>query len=258
MEVSKIIKNQEIAPGMMDMWILNESVAKGAVPGQFLSLYCEEESRLLPRPISICEVRKETKEVRLVYRIVGDGTCEFGAKREGDTIRVMGPLGNGFSIQKAPAILVGGGVGIPPLLELAKAMKMSNEVSSITIVLGYRDQNLFLKNEFEAYGKVLVATEDGSVGYHGNVMQALLDMDCTNSVLYACGPKPMLAALASFAKDQGISAQVSMEERMACGIGACLACVCKTKDKDHHTKVNNTRVCKEGPVFDSETIDWER
>ena len=123
------------------------------------------------------------------------------------------------------------------------------------MVLGYRKE-LFLNQEFEPYADVVIATEDGSTGTKGTVLDAIKENQLTGEIIYACGPTPMLKAISEYAIEKGIEAQVSLEERMACGIGACLACVCKSKEKDHHTNVNNKRICKDGPVFEAREIDW--
>ena len=137
------------------------------------------------------------------------------------------------------------------MLELAKQLKCEK-----TIVLGYRNQDTFLKEEFEAYGEVLVSTEDGSVGTKGNVIDAVREQAGEGSVIYACGPTPMLKGVKAYAEEMGLEAQISLEERMACGIGACLACVCKSKEVDGHTHVRNKRVCKDGPVFDAKEVEF--
>jgi dihydroorotate dehydrogenase electron transfer subunit len=237
------------------MWLKfpeEADVAETAVPGQFLSLYCEEGSRLLPRPISICEIDRTERLLRVVYRIAGKGTEEFSKKNAGDTIEVVGPLGNGFTQKEGTSILIGGGIGIPPLLALAKELK-----GKVSVVLGYRDADLFLKKEFEPYADVYVSTEDGSAGTKGNVIDAIRQNSLTADTIYACGPVPMLRGVKEFAKANGMDAQISMEEKMACGIGACLACVCQSKERDGHSNVNNKRVCKDGPVFDAQEIEIE-
>ena len=121
--------------------------------------------------------------------------------------------------------------------------------------MGYRDSNTFLKEQFEENGAVYVSTEDGSVGTKGNVMDAIRENGLTADIFYACGPAPMLRAIKNYAECNGIECYISLEERMACGIGACLACVCKTKEKDHHSNVNNKRICKDGPVFISTEVE---
>jgi dihydroorotate dehydrogenase electron transfer subunit len=127
--------------------------------------------------------------------------------------------------------------------------------TEFTIVMGYRNADTFLLDEFKEQGNVLVATEDGSVGTKGNVLDAIRENGAKADVIYACGPLPMLRALKTYAAEQGMDCFISMEERMACGIGACLACVCKTKDVDAHSNVKNKRICKEGPVFDAKEVE---
>lgn len=225
-------------------------VAASAVPGQFISMYSQDGSMLLPRPISICEIDKEERLLRVVYRVAGKGTEEFSKKKAGDIIEVVGPLGNGFSKREGKSILIGGGIGIPPMLALAKSLK-----GEVSIVLGYRDNNLFLKEEFEPYGNLYIATDDGSAGTKGTVIDAVIENHLAADVIYACGPLPMLRGVKAYAAENKIAAQVSMEERMACGIGACLGCVCQSKEIDGHSNVKNKRVCKDGPVFDAQEIE---
>lgn len=252
---AQVVEQHAVTEGIYSMWLQfpeEYNAAQTAVPGQFISMYCADGSRLLPRPISICEIDRERARMRVVYRIAGKGTAEFSALAEGDSIPVVGPLGNGFTQREGKAILIGGGIGIPPMLQLAK--ELSEKGVDVHIVLGYRDGSLFLKDEFEAYGTVYISTEDGSAGVRGNVVDACREYDLTADTIYACGPLPMLRGVKEFAAQKGIAAQISMEERMACGIGACLACVCQSKEKDSHSHVHNKRICKDGPVFPAEEI----
>lgn len=249
-EMVSIIRQEEIADDIYSMWLKTEQIAAHAKAGQFVSVYSNDGSRLLPRPISICEIDKEKSAIRLVYRIAGKGTAEFSGMRAGMQLKVVGPLGNGFTKKDKKAFLIGGGIGIPPMLQLAKELDCEKQM-----VLGYRDE-LFLTEEFEALGKVTIATEDGSAGTKGNVLDAIRENGLTADVIYACGPSPMLRALKEYAQENGIECWISMEERMACGIGACLACVCKSKEKDAHSNVNNKRICKEGPVFLAEEVEF--
>ena len=249
-EIVSIISQEKIAEGIYDMWLRTEEIAAHAKAGQFVSVYCNDGTKLLPRPISICEINKEEKALRLVYRVAGGGTAEFSQMKAGETLRILGPLGNGFPLGERKAFLIGGGIGIPPMLELAKELNCEKQ-----IVVGYRNDELFLADELKKYGEVIVATEDGSVGTKGNVLDAIRENGLNADVIYACGPTPMLRALKQYAAENGLECWISMEERMACGIGACLACVCKSKEKDHHTNVNNKRICKEGPVFRAEEVE---
>ena len=244
--LAKVIEQKELSLGIYDLWIETE-LAANAVCGQFIGLYPWDKSHLLPRPISICEVDKSKGQLRLVYRVQGEGTKEFSCLKKGDKIQILGILGNGFPVLEGkgkPVLLMGGGIGIPPMLQLAKELEAESYIT-----LGYRNNQLFLKEEFEAYGTVYVATQDGSVGTKGNVMDAVIEHGIEVHVIYACGPLPMLGAIKAYAAKKGIPAYLSLEERMACGVGACLGCVCKTTSMDHHSHVNNARICTEGPVF---------
>lgn len=250
-EMAKVISQEKIATGVYSMWIETKNIADTAVAGQFISVYCKDGAKLLPRPISISEVDKENKSLRIVYRVVGGGTEEMSGYIAGDDIDILGPLGNGFTQKDKKAILIGGGIGIPPMVELAKELKEKCEVQ---IVAGYRDE-LFLIDELKDNGTLYIATEDGSTGTKGTVMDAIQENNITGDVIYACGPTPMLRAIKEYAAGAGIEAQISLEEKMACGIGACLACVCQSKEKDHHSNVNNKRICKDGPVFLAEEVE---
>lgn len=248
-----IVSQEKLASDVFSMWIQTKDIAKNARAGQFISVYSKDGSRLLPRPISICEV--EGDRLRIVYRTVGKGTKEFSGYGARDTLDVMGPLGNGYTKLNKKAILMGGGIGIPPMLELARELKNGGyDVSDADIVLGYRDE-LFLNEELAQYGRVTIATEDGSAGTKGNVLDAIKAEGIKGDVIYACGPTPMLRAIKAYAKENRIECYLSLEEKMACGIGACLACVCKSKEIDDHSHVHNKRVCKEGPVFNAEDVE---
>lgn len=253
-ETALVVFQEQLADGIFSMWIQTEA-AKTAKPGQFISMYTNDGTKLLPRPISICEIDKKNGRLRVVYRVTGEdtGTKQFSQMKDGDTLSVIGPLGNGFPLEKAKgkkAFLMGGGIGVPPILELAKQLNCEKQ-----IVVGYRDEHTFLREEFEVNGTLYISTEDGSIGTKGNVMHAITENDLQADIIYACGPTPMLRAIKQYAEERGIECYLSLEERMACGIGACLACTCKSKAKDHHTNVNNKRICKDGPVFLSTEVE---
>ena len=254
-ENALVISQEMLAPDIYSMWIRTEAAAE-AKPGQFISMYTNNGSKLLPRPISICEIDRREGSLRVVYRVTGKdtGTEEFSKMKAGDTIPVIGPLGNGFPYEKAEGkrvFLMGGGIGVPPILELAK----QTDCAKKQIVVGYRDARTFLREEFEQNGEVYISTEDGSIGTKGNVMDAIRENGLEADLIYACGPTPMLRAIKSYAEENGIECYISLEERMACGIGACLACVCKSREKDHHSNVHNKRICKDGPVFLSTEVE---
>lgn len=249
---AKVISQQEIAANIFDMWI-ETGLAKETHPGQFIGVFPKNKSTILPRPISICEVNEEKTALRIVYRIAGQGTKEFSSFVAGDQVDILGILGNGFPLEAGKGkkvFLMGGGIGVPPILQLAKELDADKQV-----VVGYRDSNLFLKEDLDKYAAVYVATEDGSMGTKGNVMNAIEENALDAEVIYACGPMPMLRAIKRYAEDKGIKAYISLEEHMACGVGACLGCVVKTKEVDHHSHVHNARICTDGPVFDAEEVD---
>lgn len=254
-EQAVVVSQEELAKGIFSMW-LETAAAKTAGPGQFISMYTNDGSKLLPRPISICEVDAPKGRLRVVYRVTGEktGTEQFSQMKAGQTVPVIGPLGNGFPLERAMGkrvFLMGGGIGVPPILELSKQLVCAKK----QIIVGYRDQETFLREEFEQNGEVYISTEDGSIGTKGNVLDVISRSGLEADIIYACGPTPMLRAIKTYAEKNGIECYISLEERMACGIGACLGCVCKSKEKDHHSNVHNKRICKDGPVFLSTEVE---
>lgn len=247
-----VISQKQIGEQIFDLWLETE-LSKDAHPGQFVGVYPRGESTLLPRPVSICEADGAKGRLRLVYRVAGKGTAAFSACKAGERLELLGVLGNGFPLDKAKGkkvFLMGGGIGIPPMLELAKRLDARKQ-----ILLGYRNRELFLEEDLAKYGDVYVATEDGSVGTKGNVMDIISAYSLQADMIMACGPMPMLRAIKKYAREQGIPAYISLEERMACGVGACLGCVCKTAKVDTHSHVHNARICTEGPVFEAGEVD---
>ena len=243
-----ILSQNMIGKDIYSLWIKAGDIAEAAKPGQFVNVYTDDASLLLPRPISICEINKDQGTLRLVYRVAGKGTKRLSGLSSGDEVKILGPLGNGFPLKSGRALLIGGGIGIPPMLELAKNLDDS------IIVAGYRDE-IFLKNELGSTGELHISSENGMIGVKGNVMDAIRTDNLSGDVIYACGPMVMLSAVKKFAAENKIPAYISLEERMACGVGACLGCVCKTVKDNSHTHVNNARVCTEGPVFDAEEVE---
>lgn len=284
-EIAVVVDQNALGSGIYDLTLKTKNIAKAAKAGQFVSVYSNDKSKLLPRPISLCGIDRDEDTIRLVYRVTGEntGTQEFSKLVMGDRIRIIGPLGNGFTVEPGKkAFLIGGGIGVPPMLQLAKDINSGvvqtsgavdtntqekgqteekqinghgKKICDMNIIMGYRDENTFLLDEFKEQADSFVATEDGSVGTKGNVIDAIKENGLEADVIYACGPMPMLRALKAYAMEHDMECYVSMEERMACGIGACLACVCKTKDKDAHSNVNNKRICKEGPVFNAKEVE---
>lgn len=259
---AKIVSQKMLQPGIYDLWLETE-LAGEAHAGQFIGVYPKDKSKLLPRPISICQVDTDANRLRLVYRVTSEtaGTADISKLVAEDEVQILGILGNGYDVSKltkeySDIVLMGGGIGIPPILELAKEIvSQKDDTVSLKVILGYRDSNFFLKEDFEALGVcVEIATEDGSFGTKGNVLSVMSNFEAPD-VVCACGPMPMLRAIAGYAKENNAKAYISLEERMACGVGACLGCITKTREIDSHSHVNNARICTDGPVFDAEDLD---
>lgn len=259
-ETARIEQHCLLAPGIFDLILEAPEIAKEARPGQFVSVYLDEDpSRLLPRPISVCAA--ENGRLRLVYRVSGAGTGILSGKKKDESLRLLGPLGNGYPKQEEMegkrVLLFGGGIGIPPLLYQAKTLTAVG--AEVSVFLGYRDSSLFLADEFRATGRVFLATEDGSIGEKGNVLDAFYASEKEEPEeiggIFSCGPLPMLRAVKNLSGERGIPCWLSLEERMACGVGACLGCVVKTMEPDPHSHVKNARVCRDGPVFPAEAVD---
>lgn len=252
-ELCPIIKKEQLNKTTFSFTVKSERAVQTMRPGQFANLLAD--GKTLRRPISICEFSKENGTVRFVFEIRGEGTEIISKKNEGDCLDILAPLGNGFDINPdEKAVFVGGGIGVPPMLG-ASAPYGANA----TALLGFRNKDaMILADDFRANGAdVRIATDDGSFGHHGFVTQLLaarLD-EAPCDAVYACGPKPMLKLVAAEAEKRGIKCMVSLEERMGCGVGACLVCACKTKTADGGEKYSH--VCKNGPVFDSREVIWE-
>lgn len=246
----KVISKKEIAPNIIDVTVESDEIATGAKPGQFLHIKCGDDiSMPLRRPISICDA--EGDKLRFIFEVKGRGTQNLATIN--DELDIMGPLGNPFTIDnetyKKP-VVIGGGIGTYPLFKLTKALE------NATVYLGFRSKTqVTLEDEFKAVcSDVSVATDDGSYGYNGYAINLLKEKIKTDKVdiIYACGPKPMLKAVKELAEESGIRCQISLEERMGCGIGACLTCSCKTNLEGTW---KYKRVCKNGPVFWSTEVE---
>ncbi len=255
-----VVENKEhLAEGIYGAW-LKTSAAREAHPGQFVMLNTKSEAHLLGRPISICDIDRDKERLRLVWRVAGYGTDEFSRLEEGDRIELLGPLGNGFDIDSLSGAeniaVMGGGIGAPPLLGLVRQLHGTG-LKNIDVYLGYRSASagLFLADEFKELAAVHIATDDGTAGTHGTVLDALDSSGKAPDIIYACGPMPMLKGVKQYAEENLIPAYISLEERMACGVGACLGCVVKTRFKDAHSRVENARICTEGPVFAAKDVD---
>jgi len=248
----KILENKEIAKEVYMMKIYSKELDfKDFLPGTFINIKVGSGADpMLRRPISIFETNKEERTISIIYKVMGRGTELMSLMKEGELLDVLGPLGTGFPIQdeSRKVLLVGGGVGVPPLYELGKRLR-ENGVEVETI-LGFRDSDsIFCEKDFKKLGPVHIATEDGSYGTHGYVTDAIREKNPEFDTIYACGPKLMLKAL-----DETYSETkkgfLSFEERMACGIGACYGCMVDTKD-------GLKRVCKDGPVFRLGEVTYE-
>ena len=232
---------------------VGEMVTKeGLRAGQFLHIQCGE-GHLLRRPISVCLCMEDAPHdtARIVFEVRGEGTHWLAQRQVGDKLNVLGPLGNGFQITPEDRLLlVGGGIGVPPLLGQA-----AYTAKKATAVLGFRSADrAMLVKDYQNYCKeVYLCSDDGPMGRHGFVdaqLRDILEKDKDFTAVLACGPKPMLKNVAKVAVEYGVPCQVSLEERMACGVGACLGCAVQMADG------TMKHVCKDGPVFDAKEVDW--
>ena len=249
---ARLAENAGLAPEIFRMVLRLPEGEMPARAGQFVNVYLEDGAHLLPRPISVC--RQEGNALTLVYRAVGAGTRHMAQLQPGAEVRISSPLGNGYTLpERGHVLLVGGGVGVPPLVQAAYEAKAKG--LHVTAALGYRDA-LFLQREFaDACDALAIATEDGSAGFHGNVVQLLMAQALPeDTAVLACGPKPMLRALQAFCAARKLPLQVSLGERMGCGYGACVGCVCKLR---RNGAIVQKRVCKDGPVFDGSEVVFE-
>lgn len=255
----RVLENRELSAGIYSLTLQYEKgQAPDAVrPGCFAGIFPADPACMLMRPISICEWKKDLSALRFVYRAGGRGTKSLTGLEKGDTAWMLGILGNGYDLNRLAGrevLLMGGGIGIPPMLELAKALK-ALPGTRVRALLGYRTADFFLREDFEKVCETIIATDDGSAGFAGTVTQAAQALGLTADVVCACGPLPMLRAVKDYAGTIGAACYISLEERMACGVGACLGCVARTRETDPHSHVKNARVCTEGPVFSAEDVE---
>lgn len=248
-EMMKIVQHKAIAADIYELTLRGELVSEISNPGQFVHLKVSEGCEpLLRRPISICYIEKNSRQFTMIYRKEGLGTQVLSEKKVGDFVDVLGPLGNGFPLSAAAkgetALLVGGGIGVPPLYELSR--QLVEKGVRVIHVLGFQSANVsFYEEKFSLLGDTYVATVDGSLGTKGFVTDVITKYKLTFGALYCCGPLPMLKALEERYRND--NAYLSLEERMGCGIGACFACVCHTQDDP--TGLTYKKVCNDGPVF---------
>ncbi len=239
----KVLSKNEVATGVWEMTLGGDFSYETVQPGQFIHVQVGDGiTHVLRRPISIADVSVSAGNLTILFRMAGRGTRWLSQARIGDNLSVMGPLGRGFPMTQAKtALLVGGGIGIPPLYLLAR--RLAEQGKAVTTLLGWASaEDRFWLPAFERLGHVEISTEDGSLGMRGTAVDALAVLENLPDTIYACGPRPMLAALKRWALRHGKRGWFSMEERMACGVGACGGCVCRTEG-------GMETVCSDGPVF---------
>ena len=262
-----VVENKKIAPGHWVMKLHSRAIADIAKPGQFVQVLCADDSYdpLLPRPFSFLDARGDVFSI--LYHVVGKGTELMSKVKKNGSLRLLGPLGNGFSLTAAPqAVLVGGGVGIPPLYHLTRILLHAKPSfkKSIHVFLGARNRSLLLcENEFKKLGiRLNVATDDGSRGHKGLVTETFAEFlkktEASETQIYTCGPTPMLKAVSAIAGKFKIPCEVSVEVPMACGFGACLGCAIKVRSQSPPSSEYRFAIaCTEGPVFQASEIVWD-
>ena len=256
-EKVELIKKEQIKSDIYKYSVKSDKMANQAKPGQFLEIRVTDSIEpFLRRPISIHNVKKDEGIIEFIFQVKGKGTELLSERKEGELIDIIGPLGKGtFNTNGYEKIaIIGGGIGIFPLYELAKQAKESGK--NVNMYLGFRNKDfVILENEYkEVANNFTLATDDGSYGKNGFAINFLKDDISKNPVdcIYACGPLPMLKAVQALAKEKNIPCQLSLEERMGCGMGVCIGCAVKYKTETEDTF---KRVCREGPVFDANTVE---
>ncbi|MGD6816242.1 dihydroorotate dehydrogenase electron transfer subunit [Metabacillus sp. 84] len=242
-----VLANREMAKDVFELVLKGKMTEQMNTPGQFVHVKVSETVvPLLRRPISIAKIEKKEQTLTLLYRKGGEGTVLLSKRSPGDLLDVIGPLGNGFPVDSSLSgkrmLLIGGGIGVPPLYELSRRLKAFG--AEPVHVLGFESKDhAFYETDFERLGDTYITTVDGSLGLKGFVTDAISLYDLRFERVYACGPTPMLKAIETLFHDREV--YLSLEERMGCGIGACFACVCHVPDSPHGYK----KVCSDGPVF---------
>ena len=247
--VGKILANEAINANVKRMVIEAPQIAEAAQPGQFVHVKKPDSVNFLRRPFSIADADRENGTITLIYRIVGKGTAEYAAMKVGEAFSILGPIGNGFALKDGRPLLVGGGVGIAPLIYLSRQLK---DKKPILLIGGKNKDEVFWEKYLQEFAdKIYITTDDGSVGFKGFTVQLLPQILAENNIehIYTCGPNIMMEGVAKLAHEQDIDCQVSLEKRMACGIGVCLGCTFEDKLTGKRRKV-----CTEGPVFASKEV----
>ena len=248
--LTTVVSNEQIADKIFRIELQGDIVKEMNTPGQFVNIKVSNSYEfLLRRPISICEINKEKNTFVMVYRADGAGTKKISQLKKGEEVDVLGPLGKGYDVytlkEGQTALLVGGGIGVPPLYELAKQFK--NEGIKTIHILGFNNEkDVFYEDKFSELGTTYVATADGTYGEKGFVTDVIKKYDIEYDKYFSCGPFARLKALTTM--DEEKIGYISLEERMACGVGACYACVCEKQDG------SISRVCYDGPVYESTEI----
>ena len=243
-----LISKDKLTKTIYDFRLQNKELAALTKPGQFVQVLVP--GKTLRRPISVCDVNGDI--IRLVFEVRGEGTEILSLMKPGDEINIIAPLGNGFELDKnKKTIFIGGGIGVPPMLYSAKQCG-----ENATVINGFRNKDAVILSEdiSSCVGNLIITTDDGSYGIHGFVTQPLLELIDSVEMICACGPTPMLKNISAMAKEHNVPCQVSLEQRMACGIGACLGCAVAVYRGDGSTFYKH--VCKDGPVFNSEEVAW--
>ncbi|MCK0470692.1 dihydroorotate dehydrogenase electron transfer subunit [Halalkalibacter sp. APA_J-10(15)] len=248
-EIVTVQSQRPLTSNVYELVCSGSLVNEMTTPGQFLHLrVSSSDDLLLRRPISICDVDLDAETVKMLYRVEGSGTKRLSEKKLGDSLDILGPLGRGFPIEdikpNETAVLVGGGIGVPPLYYLSKQLKKKGV--NVVHILGFQSNgDVFYEEEFSQLGNTYVATADGTYGTSGFVTDVLRNEEIQFDYMYSCGPTPMLKALSDRYADQKL--YISLEERMGCGVGACFACVCHVVGDESGTSYR--KVCTDGPVF---------
>ena len=247
--VGKILANEAINANVKRMVIEAPQIAEAAQPGQFVHVKKPDSANFLRRPFSIADADRENGTITLIYRIVGKGTAEYAAMKVGEAFSILGPIGNGFALKDGRPLLIGGGVGIAPLIYLSRQLK---DKKPILLIGGKNKDEVFWEKYLQEFAdKIYITTDDGSVGFKGFTVQLLPQILAENNIehIYTCGPNIMMEGVAKLAHKHDIDCQVSLEKRMACGIGVCLGCTFEGKLTGKRRKV-----CTEGPVFASKEV----